>query len=331
MVLMVSRAVEKPLAAWMGKDRIGSDIGKSLTIILKSGGCRYNRCRMCGYRFERYHAIDKDELTRKMLAQVQWVEEEYRSEEYDIVKIFTSGSFFDSVEVPSAVRDRLGSLMKGKIVIAETRPEYVTSDEISRFSDLIDTGDHQMPLYVAMGLETSDDRIREKSIEKGFSFADFIRASTVAHDHGVGVKSYLMMKPLFLTEQEAVNDMKRSIADCAPYSDLISMNLCTVQKRTELEYYWKRGAYRPPYLWSALMVLLQSDERVSCDPVGGGFIRGPHNCGTCDYDIKKALDDYSLSFDRRLLQQVFEKECRCREEWEYVLLHEKPWCMPLTR
>ncbi|MDO8842547.1 archaeosine biosynthesis radical SAM protein RaSEA, partial [Methanocalculus sp.] len=255
----------------------------------------------------------------------------YRSDDYDVVKIFTSGSFFDSGEVPVEVRDRLGSLIRGKIVIAESRAEYITSPVISSFLDLIDTGDHQMPLYVAMGLETTNDQIREKCIDKGSTFADFIQAANTADKAGVGVKTYLMMKPLFLTESEAIADMKISISEAAPYSDLISMNLCTVQKRTDLEYYWKRGAYRPPYLWSALDVLLSTNEKVSCDPVGGGYARGPHNCGNCDREIKNAINEYSLSYDRDLIQAAYKTECECKEEWQYVLLHEMPWCMPLTR
>ncbi|MCP1715079.1 radical SAM enzyme (TIGR01210 family) [Methanocalculus alkaliphilus] len=328
---MVSRGEEKPLASWMGEDLIGGGIRKTLTIILRSGGCRFNRCRMCGYRFERYPAMTEDELASRMLAQIQWIEENYPSDSYDLVKIFTSGSFFDPVEVPAEVRDRLGILIRGKIAIAETRPEYVTPEVLRSFLDRIDDGSHEVPLYVAIGLETTNDSIREKSIDKGFTFADFIHASSIARDAGVGVKAYLMLKPLFLTESEAVADMKTSIAEVAPYADLISMNLCTVQRRTELEYLWKKGAYRPPYLWSGLEILLSTNEAVSCDPVGGGYIRGPHNCGDCDRDIKKAIDEYSLTFNRDLIRGAFEKECGCREEWQYIREHEMPWCMPLTR
>ncbi len=328
---MVSRRVEKPLASWMGEDRIDGIVRRTLTIILKSGGCRWNRCRMCGYRFERYHTMDKSELTERMIAQIRWIEENYRSDDYEVIKIFTSGSFFDQNEVPLEAREELGRVIRGKIAIAESRAEHIRSSEISSFRDQIDCGDHELPLYVAIGLETTDDRIREKCIDKGMRFTDFIRAAKEAREAGVGVKSYLMMKPLFLTEKEAIADMKTSIREAAPYSDMISMNLCTVQKRTDVEYYWKRGAYRPPYLWSALDVLLSTDEKVSCDPVGGGFARGPHNCGECDREIKNAINLYSLSFDRSLLHAVYDTGCDCKKEWEYVLGHEMPWCMPLTR
>lgn len=139
-----------------------------------------------------------------------------------------------------------------------------------------------------------------------------------------------MMKPLFLTEKEAVYDMKRSITESKPYSDQISMNVCTVQSRTEVEYYWKRGAYRPAYLWSIIDVLLDADTHISCDPIGGGKKRGPHNCGKCDRELVGAINNYSLNADREYLKAHFEKDCRCKEEWRFVLENEMPFCMPLT-
>ena len=46
--------MERPLACWKGEERYAGNVLPSLTIILKTGGCRHNRCRMCSYRFERY-------------------------------------------------------------------------------------------------------------------------------------------------------------------------------------------------------------------------------------------------------------------------------------
>ncbi|NLA30198.1 MAG: TIGR01210 family radical SAM protein, partial [Methanomicrobiales archaeon] len=70
---------------------------------------------------------------------------------------------------------------------------------------------------------------------------------------------------------------------------------------------------------------------ILCDPVGGGQARGPHNCGICDRDIVKGISDYSLTADVGLLRALAEMDCACKEEWEFVLKNEKPFCMPLTR
>lgn len=328
---MISEVHEKPLACWRGKERHGSELVDCLTIIFKSGGCSWSKCRMCSYRHERYGEQDCGALLSRLRAQLAWVMREHADGEYRMVKIFTSGSFFDPAEVPPQFLADIASVFRGKLLIAETRPEYINKETLASFIEVLDDGSHKVPLYCAIGLETSNDFIREKCINKGFTFADFTKAAATARSAGAGVKAYLLHKPLFLTEREALEDMQSTIRDILPCADLVSMNPCTVQRNTELEYYWKRGAYRPPYLWSVLTLLKDAPVHMTCDPLGGGQKRGPHNCGKCDYEIVRGIRDFSLNADRELIAALLETECRCKEEWQYVLDHEKPYCMPLTR
>jgi len=329
---MISDICERPLACWRGRERYDGTILECLTVIFKTSGCCWNQCLMCSYRHERYTGDLSPELKeRYLLSQLAWVQEHHKPDEYQMVKIFTSGSFFDPREIPPGVRTRIATAFHGKIVIAETRPEFVLEESITPFLTGIDDGSWKTPLTCAIGIETSDDPIRTKSIRKGFLFSDFIDAAVRARASGAGVKAYLLFKPLFLTEREAIEDMKRSIRHVVDHADIISLNPCTVQRRTDLEWYWKRGAYRPPYLWSVLEVLKDSPVHLTCDPVGGGKQRGAHNCGACDNGIVKGIRDYSLFADRDLVGSLLETECACKEEWHAVLDLEMPFCMPLTR
>jgi radical SAM enzyme (TIGR01210 family) len=330
-MLMISEEVEKPLACWRSKERYGNDLLDCLTVIFKSAGCTWSRCRMCSYRHERYDSQSSAKLTAHLLAQLRWILAEFRSEDYRMVKIFTSGSFFDPREVPPSFLTDIATAFCGKLVIAETRPEFVDEEILRECIEILDDGSWKTPLYCAIGLETSNDPIREKCINKGFSFSHFVEAASRAKTAGAGIKAYLLFKPLFLTEGEAFMDMKTSIRDAMPYAEMISMNPCTVQRRTELEYYWKRGAYRPPYLWSILSLLRHAPVHITCDPLGGGQIRGPHNCGKCDYELVRGIRDYSLNADRELIAALEETDCSCRDEWEYVLHNEAPCSLPLTR
>jgi len=329
---MISGQHGRPLACWRGKERHDGTILECLTVIFKTAGCTWNQCLMCGYRHERFTPAESSagqELP--LLSQLAWVQERHRPADYQMVKIFTSGSFFDRSEIPLSVLGKIAAAFRGKLVIAETRPEFVNSETITPFLEKIDDGSWAIPLYCAVGLETSDDSIREKCIRKGFSYNDFTGAARRAHTLGAGVKAYLLLKPLFLTEREAVDDMNSSIRDAVDDADLISMNPCTVQGHTELEWYWRQGAYRPPFLWSVLSVLNEAPVHITCDPVGAGRKRGPHNCGSCDRAIIQGIRDYSLNGDRDLIASLLEIECGCKEEWMYVLDQEMPFCMPLTQ
>ena len=190
-----------------------------LTVIFRSGGCSWNQCLMCGYRFERSSTKKPDELLAELRGQLRWVAENHPRDSYAMVKIFTSGSFFDPQEVPPAFRTDVAALFAGKVVIAETRTEYVEEESLVAFREALQA-DGDAALYVAMGLETTNDYIREKCIRKGLTFDDFKEAVAVARQADVGIKTYLMMKPPFLTEREALDDMKQSIRDVIPYSDI---------------------------------------------------------------------------------------------------------------
>ncbi len=320
---------EKPLATWTGTDRLGDRVVPTLTVIIKTPGCSWRRCRMCSYSHEQHGRIeDAEALVR---AQLAWVRREYAGRDFEFVKVFSSGSLFDPNEVPPAALDAIAETFRGKTLLAETRPEFVGRERVEEVCAILDDGTVDRPLYIAVGLETTNDRVRDKSIDKGFSYAVFLHAAREAHAAGAGVKAYLLHKPLFLTEAEALGDMQRSIADVAPHADLVSMNPCTVQRRTELERYWQRRAYRPPYLWSVVKILLEAEPHVTADPLGGGRHRGPHNCGECDHELVDAIRDYSLTADRSRLVEAFALPCDCKREWEFVLENERPYSMPLTR
>ncbi|HVP25193.1 MAG TPA: archaeosine biosynthesis radical SAM protein RaSEA [Methanomicrobiales archaeon] len=327
---MVSRGPERPVAAWIDRERREDGIVPALTLILKSGGCGWNRCLMCGYRHFRY-SCNASFLPGLIRGQLTWIRERFSAEDYAVVKIFTSGSLLDPAEVPPEVRREILRAFRGKAVVAETRPEFVTRATVEECLADLDGGSGPVSFTVAIGLETSDDGIREKCMAKGFSFEDFLAASRTARRAGAGVKAYLLQKPPYLTETEAVEDVVRSVREVRPHADAISLNPCTVQKGTEVEHLWRLGAYRPPYLWSVLLALSRAGVEITCDPVGGGTPRGPHNCPSCDGELVRGIRDYSLSGDRSLLDALLAIDCTCKKEWEFVLGAERPWAMPLTR
>ncbi len=113
---------DKPLAAWKSKERHNGEILDCLTIIFRTGGCRHNRCRMCGYRFERYAAgMGRGELAALLRRQLASVLQQFPPEGYSMVKIFTSGSFLDGDEVPREARDAIAEAFRRIARLQATR------------------------------------------------------------------------------------------------------------------------------------------------------------------------------------------------------------------
>ncbi len=85
---------------WREKERLDGEIVDCLTAILRTRGCRWNRCYMCGYTSEAYPASEEE-----LIQQVEKVFSQLEGEQ--VLKVFTSGSFFDDEEVTPKVREFL--------------------------------------------------------------------------------------------------------------------------------------------------------------------------------------------------------------------------------
>lgn len=320
-----------PIALWTGSDRVIDEVLNSVTVILRSGGCSWNRCLMCQYRHERYHDLTVDGLILAMKEQIEILAASIAEHNPPLVKIYTSGSFFDDQEVPPPVREMIADLCKGRILTVECRADFVEFEKVTAYQKHLQDDAGKGGLIIAIGLETSSDHIRDKCIDKGVSFAQYITASDNIRKAGGLVKTYLLYKPAYVTEREAYEDMISSIRDILPHTDLISMNPCSVQRHTVVERLWRQSSYRPPYLWSVAKVLAEAPVHITCDPLGGGQKRGAHNCGKCDQMILDAIREYNLNADQELIRSVMEMSCSCKKEWEFVMEHEHPYAMPLTQ
>jgi len=249
---------------------------------------------------------------KDLLSQFENALQGYKNEK--IVKIFTSGSFLDPSEIPVPVQQQILTTLNNTAekISVESRPEYITEKSLGAIQKNIPLKEFE----VGIGLETSNDLVREKAINKGFMFQDFKKAAVLLKKHKAHVKTYVLLKPPFLTEKESLNDCINTAKDSAPYTDLLSLNPTNIQRHTVVEYLWNRNQYRPPWLWSIVTFLQQSktitDAFVKCDVVGGGSIRGAHNCGICDKRVVHAIEEFSLTQDNEVFSDL---SCRCQEQW----------------
>jgi radical SAM enzyme (TIGR01210 family) len=195
----------------------------------------------------------------------------------------------------------------------ESRSQYVTEKTLSQIQKTV----QPVIFEVGIGLETSNDLIRELAINKGFTFDEYKKAANLLKKHQMNLKTYLLLKPPFLTEKESLQDCLRTAKDIEPFTDMISLNPCNVQRHTIVEYLWKRDQYRPPWLWTVVEFLKESkillDAPVKCDVTGGGSRRGAHNCEKCDQTILHQISDFSLS---QKTSDLKDTECDCKEQWK---------------
>jgi len=309
----------EPVRCWSEKDVLNGKIVDAYVMILRTRGCSWalrSGCTMCGYFND---SIGAPVSQKDLVSQFDKAMERYNGEQ--IIKLFTSGSFLDAHEIPGPVREhilRTLSERAGKISV-ESRPEYVKDTVLSEIESLV-----QPKIFeVGIGLETSNDVLRTFAINKGFTFAEYGTAAKRLKKHRFGVKTYVLMKPPFITEKDALDDCIQTTKDIKSYANLISVNPTNVQRHTVVEYLWKRDQFRPAWLWSVVEFLRTSKKitgaQLKCDVVGGGSMRGAHNCGSCDRSVLDAIAAFSLSQNTAVFNGL---ECFCQEQWRDQLASE---------
>jgi len=309
---IIKKELNQPVSVWTEKERYWNTdrVADCLTVILRTKGCYWDKCLMCGY------SNDADKNVTEANLKNQFLNALTKLNEQKILKIFTSGSFFDNREIPHTFREFIYDtvLERGiKKLIIESRPEFIDEKRIEI--------PPKLKVEVGIGLETSSDFIRENCINKGFTFENFRESARILKLKKIGVKAYLLLKPPFLSEREAIEDVVKSAADIKDYVDVISLNLMNIPSKTYVEDLWRRGLYRPPWLWSAVDVLKSISKmgiEIVSDPVGGGKPRGPHNynCGKCDKEIIGAIREFSLTQRTEKLEVL---HCDCIGMWKKAL------------
>ncbi len=291
-------------AVWKESDMSGGRKVDAMVMIMRTNGCCWVKsggCTMCGYREASLGGVTEEDL----LKQLEQALSRYKDEPF--VKIYTSGSFLDDNEVPPSVRARIFEAFSGcERILFESRPEFITEESLR---------DVPKTVTVALGLESSNPEVLERSVHKGFTPSDIERVGRLLKSQGYGVRTYLLLKPPFMTESAAIEDAVRSARFAAPFSDEISVNPLNVQRGTYVERLWKKGDFRSPWIWSLIEVFRQLsgtvDSRLMSSPSGGGASRGVHNCGECDQRALDAIEKFSYSQDVGDL----DVSCACRDRW----------------
>lgn len=188
------------------------------------------------------------------------------------IKLYNSGSFFDPRAIPiedhSAIAARVRHFER---VIVECHPSLV-GDSALRFRDMLvkPDGSHrreevddslhiahppphvggygtQPKLEIAMGLETVHPDVLPK-LNKRMTLDQFSRAADFLCQHDIALRVFVLVKPPFLDESEAVEWARRSVAfafDCG--ASVVSL-IPTRLGNGALEALAARGDFAPPKL-----------------------------------------------------------------------------------
>lgn len=309
----------RPVAYWSEKDNVMGKTVRAFVAILRTRGCYWalsGGCTMCGYIQDAYMRPVEDDQLR---AQLEIIRNGYSGEEY--VKIFTSGSFLDKEEVPTKLYDDIfSSFSTAKVISIETRPEFVTRDSLENLKRV--GKKYGLEIEVSIGLESSNENILKNLINKGFGIDSYVRAAKLLKDEGFFVKTYILLKPPFVSEYYAMRDAINSILFASNFSDKISINPTVIQRFTIVEDLNRRGLYKTPWVYTLMVVLKRAklerrDSIIVSYPMKKLKEGGLRGCKECLGEHIQRIIDFSLTQDVSKLK--IDENCWCYEIWKKEL------------
>ena len=192
----------KPLQAFRTEWLFDGEWVPSVLITLKGRGCQHNKCVFCYYSKYRYPEVTDDQILR----QIETALKENKGVEG--VVLYTNGSFTDDVEIPPELRERIFDLLESyniKRLLVESRADKPLSHtlELAR--------KHNIELQVALGVEVASSLIRNRILRKNLTNQQIERAIHEIRRAKFEPRVYLLLKPPYVKEREAVNQLVEAV------------------------------------------------------------------------------------------------------------------------
>jgi archaeosine synthase beta-subunit len=226
---------QKPYA-WLAEKEctVSGEIEDTGIIFLTNRECPYH-CLMCDLW---KNTTDAPVPVGTIPGQIEWALEQMPSVKH--LKLYNSGSFFDSRAIPEEDYKKIASLVSNfETVIVECHPRLV-NDNCLHFRNML-----KPDLHIALGLETVHPTILPK-LNKKMTLEDFSKSVKFLTQHGILSRAFILLRPPFLTEAEGIYWAERSL----DYAFSAGVECCTVipvrAGNGAMDLLAEKGFFTPP-------------------------------------------------------------------------------------
>lgn len=196
------------------------------------------------------HSVDKIEL---LVIGATWSAYPHRYQEWFIRRCLEAMNGAEAASLLDAQRVNEQAAHRNVGLVIETRPDFITLDEVRRLRMLGVT-------KVQLGAQSTDDAILAAN-KRGHTIEDTRRAIRLLRLAGFKLHLHWMPNLLGATPESDLADFGRLWSDPALRPDELKIYPCSLIEGTELHEIWKRGGFRP-YTDDELIELLASAKRL---------------------------------------------------------------------
>lgn len=330
-------------AEWhMKYSKLHGQSALALTITLSPTGCEWSRkggCTMCGEFAGSYKGkkltnnpqFHISQFASAICEQEVWEESKKKEKPIEWLRINQGGNFINPKEMNSKAQEvilRLAQRIGGiKRITIETRPQYITKESVAFLNKIF--ANCGIELEIGMGFEAKDDVVRNVCINKQGSHKQFSSAVGILRANNILPLAYVLLKPPFLTEMEAIEEADATAHFAADMGfHRISFEPMTIHNYTLVDALVKTGDYTAPWLWSIVEVAKRCSDISSIFGIGGvGYFPVPsdypsNNCvngEVCNNKFEQAIMEYNKNRDVKVFDSL---SCDCKIDWEQACRQE---------
>lgn len=291
-------------------------------VALKSSPCSWFKscggCTMCGYQLAA--SLCKKPTDENIINQTKFAIKRCPSNIYPLITFNSAGSLLDPEEISDELRPKLLQMLKDedyKEFNFECRPEFLLNEErvkqLKEYFDIVSVG---------IGLESSNDFIRNNCINKGTRISTYLMAAEICKKYGIAHDAYIQLGKPFLTTREDIEDAVSTVNFAFENGfGRVFLMLCNIQPTAITHFLWEREKFDVPMLWSAIEVIKRLPEKYRADVSVRQFSRAvptplifPSNCDKCTAGVADKLMQWNMTGDFGHIQDM--PNCECLGEFQ---------------
>jgi archaeosine synthase beta-subunit len=235
---------QKPYNWLVEKERtVVGEIEDTGIIFLSNPECPFH-CLMCDLW---KNTTDMPIAPGMIPTQIEWALEQMPKVKH--LKLYNSGSFFDKRTIPVEDYQRIASVLSSfETVIVESHPKFIGENSLV-FRNIL-----KPEMQVAIGLETVNHAIL-KILNKQMTLEDFRNSVSFLKQNGIRTRTFVLLRPPFLSESEGIYWAKHSI----DYAFKVGIECCTIipvrAGNGAMDLLLATGDFNPPDIHSLEAVL----------------------------------------------------------------------------
>ena len=298
---------------------------KRVMVIIAAKGCAWAKrgsgpCTMCNFWFVCSKKASNSQIVELFKKEVN--KYDFQKEGIEEIDIFNAGSFLNNAEISREAAKKIMKIISGikpiKKVMIESRPEYINEKKIKELKKILGGKE----LEVGIGLESSDDFVREVLINKGFNLNSFKNAVKIIKESGATLFAYALVKPIFLTEKEAIEDAVNTIKYIFlvgrkfKVKTRVALEPVFIKPHTLVYELYNKKVYSHVWLWSIIEILKQTSKlgniQVGLSLENMAWHEMPRNCRECSGNVTGAIKEFNKSQKVKVFNML---SCKCQKDW----------------